>query len=138
MMNCPDISTWQEWLEGSWGNAEEQLLNEHLKVCPACRAIVNQCKIIDWNLYHLNVPAPDAAELEHVRHQATEQIQAQLPPRTSSLGLGDLYNVSLGNLKYATYYTSFLPIPRWLPRRTNQHTSKKPEISRLVRKGLGK
>ena len=138
MIKCPDISTWQEWLDSDWENAEHQLFYEHLKMCPDCRSLVNQCKIMDWNLYHLSAPAPLAAELENVRLQAIEQIQAELPVRENSLGLADLYSVSLGNLKYASYYTSFLPIPRWLPRGTNEPKSKMSVIGRLVRKGFGK
>ncbi|GEM_PF-5716322 len=138
MIKCPDISTWQEWLDSDWGNAEHQLFHEHLKMCSDCRSLVNQCKIIDWDLYHLSTPAPHAAEFERVRLQAIKQIQAELPVHENSIGLGDLYNISLGNLKYAYYYTSFLPIPRWLPRGSNQPKSKISVISRLVRKGLVK
>lgn len=133
---CPDILILQEWLDNSWGDAEHSIINEHIKGCADCRQSINQLKILDWDLAHLSIPRPDQADLDRVRRAAEQQIAGEIDAdQVGSLGAADVYNVSLGNLKYAAYYTNFLPVTRWVEKGTSRIIGRNQVLSLLMRKG---
>lgn len=136
MNNCPDISILQDLLDNSCGDAERCIINEHIKGCTDCRHSLNQLKILDWDLAHLSIPQPDQADLDRVRLAAEERIAGELDAdQLGSMGAADIYNVSLGNLKYAAYYTNFLPVTRWVEKGTTRIIGKNQVLSLLLRKG---
>lgn len=136
MRNCPDISILQDWLDNSLADAERCIVNEHIKGCADCRQAINQLKILDWDLAHLSIPHPDQADLDRVRLAAEERIAGEIEADQSvSMGAADVYNVSLGNLKYAAYYTNFLPVTRWMEKGSTRIIGRNQVLSLLLRKG---
>lgn len=113
MKSCPDEKFLQEWLDDSLAETERLILNEHLKQCSDCRKILNQLKIMAWDLAHLNVPAPSQDELDTVRIKAVQNLANEMAG-SDAMSMRDLYQLTVGNLKYSSYHSNFIPLSRWV------------------------
>lgn len=136
MIQCPNPIVLQEWLEDSLETAERMVLNEHLKECRECRQTINRLKILDWDLSHQAVPMADPRQFDEIRKQALRQIAPTAEQAEEGRSGKGLWSLTVGNMKYAVYYTAFNPIARWLPDRLSAKSAAKfPSFHLVTRRG---
>ena len=101
----------EQYIDGELEPVEALILNEHLAGCRSCRQMLNQLKLIDWDLKHqpvVEVP-PD---LEVYRVAAVKAHLATLKTARKSDPLKDTWRLQKQILQHTFGFVSYIPINR--------------------------
>ena len=96
----------QLYIDGELDPLEKLIVEEHLLVCPPCRQVLNQFKIIDWELHNRDVVIPQ--KLTTLRHEVIASYTAK-NKTTASFGIKELYQIQHQVLKNSVAFMQFLP-----------------------------
>lgn len=105
----------QQYIDDELELTESLIFKEHLKSCQSCRRHLNQLKIIDWDLKHLEISIP--SELAQVR-QATLNQHLQKQAITSQKTRG-LIALPQQILSLSTSFIKYTP-QNWLMKTAKQ------------------
>ncbi len=101
----------EQYIDGELEPVETLILSEHLAGCRSCRQMLNQLKLIDWDLKHqLAVEVPP--ELELYRTAAVKAHLATLKTAKQSDPLKDLWHLQKQILQHSFGFVSYIPINR--------------------------
>jgi len=101
----------EQYIDGELKPVEALILDEHLAGCRSCRQILNQLKLIDWDLKHqpvVEVPP----ELEVYRVAAVKAHMATLNNARKSEPLKDTWRLQKQILQHTFGFVSYIPINR--------------------------
>lgn len=83
------------------------ILEEHLAVCPECRKVLNQLKILDWDLRFADKIEIPGEQLKELRRKSLDRCFADDEQVSSSLM--DLYRLQTHAAGYAVNYMQYIP-----------------------------
>jgi len=101
----------EQFIDGELEPVEALILKEHLAGCRSCRQMLNQLKLIDWDLKHqavVEVPP----ELEVYRTAAIKAHLATLKTTKKSDSLKDAWRLQKQILQHSFGFVSYIPINR--------------------------
>ena len=101
----------EQFIDGELEPVEALILNEHLTGCRSCRQMLNQLKLIDWDLRHqpvIEVPP----ELEVYRTAAVKAHLKNLKAAQKSDPLKDTWRMQKQILQHTFGFVSYIPINR--------------------------
>ncbi|OEH84256.1 hypothetical protein BHU72_10600 [Desulfuribacillus stibiiarsenatis] len=126
------------YIDKKVSNIEKTLINNHLKTCPDCRYVLNQLKLVDWNLRNEDEIEIPAIELEMLR-KSTIDAEMSTPEKNSitktntnqsnrtthtfngnknknkkqntmqKTTFATVYEIQQRNIRKATMFTEFIP-----------------------------
>ena len=101
----------EQFIDGELEPVEALFLSEHLAGCRSCRQMLNQLKLIDWDLKHqpvVEVPP----ELEVYRTAAIKAHLATFKTVKKSDPLKDTWRLQKQILQHSFGFVSYIPINR--------------------------
>jgi anti-sigma factor RsiW len=101
----------EQYIDGELEPVEALILEEHLAGCLSCRQMLNQLKLIDWDLKHqpvVEVPP----ELEVYRIAAVKAYLATLKTAYKSGPLKDTWRLQKQIFQHSFGFVSYIPINR--------------------------
>ncbi len=101
----------EQFIDGELEPVEALILNEHLAGCRSCRQMLNQLKLIDWDLRHqpvIEVPP----ELEVYRTMAVKAHLENLKAAQKSDPLKDTWRMQKQIFQHTFGFVSYIPINR--------------------------
>jgi anti-sigma factor RsiW len=101
----------EQYIDGELEPVKALMLSEHLAGCRSCRQILNQLKLIDWDLKHQPV-AEVPPELEVYRVAAVKAHLATLKITRKSEPLKDTWRLQKQILQHSFGFVSYIPINR--------------------------
>lgn len=132
-MKCISIEQLSLYLENELSEIEYPFINSHLEICESCRRILNQLKIIDWELEHDKVIIP-TQELEKMRISA---INSALNRQNENyFTISDLYDLQLNTFKNSVSFVKYLPGINRLDPRPNLKKNLESSMNQLLNKML--
>lgn len=112
MMCTMDETILQTYLDGELALHERWICEEHLSLCSQCRRTLNQLKVLDWNLQHLEIPVPN--ELEQLRQETVAA--AVNAATTSTMDLRSYYRLQASVWERSLAFVQLIPASRLMGR----------------------
>lgn len=134
-MECIDIEQLSLYLENEVNEIEYLLINSHLEECRSCRRVLNQLKIIDWDLEHDKVVIP-AQELDNIRINSINLVLNQ--PDDKDFTLSNLYDLQVNTFKNSVSFIKYLPGVSRIDTQVNTQVNLKKSLGSSVNKLINK
>lgn len=109
----------QQYIDGELEMLEAVILEEHLATCQSCRKILNQFKLMDWDLNHQ--PVVDLPpELTAIRRAAINTHLADIRAAEKKEPAKDSFRLQKQVLQHTFGFISYNPVNRTVARQVSK------------------
>lgn len=99
----------QQYIDGDLEPLETIVIEEHLSACQSCRRMLNQLKLMDWDLKHQPVVEPPP-ELEAHRQAAVKIHLSNVKAAESREPVKETWRLQKQILKHTFAFVSYNPV----------------------------
>ena len=126
-----------QYIDNELAPYERLIIDEHIQMCNHCRQELNQLKIMDWDLAHMDIEIP--VELAQVRRNCVKD-HIQHPSR---IGIKEVVGLQRLTIKKSVSFMNYLPTNRFVEKagsqlvKTTENLLKRRMSNNFLRRTLG-